>query len=226
MNPLDKYLAKREAAEHPPPLPRSYKQKVVATVGRFCLIAIIILAGLFGLAIATVAAKLIAKYTFDLAVYRAELRQAAAANQPWKRQTIAGLSLESPYDFGTKGAGVRPALPPRVRRIKMYVNNRPTDDNMFIGVTAAEYVGIVDLDGALHLAVVNGVKVINDNDPQYTTSLAESGGKVAHYRGGVNMDVLVIARANKLWMVNICFFDAPQDLESSRRIIQSVRLIE
>jgi hypothetical protein len=99
MNPLDKYLAKREAAEHPPPLPRSYLKQTVATLGKFCLMATIVLAGLFGLAIAAShrethreTAKRFAKHTADIAKHtfgigRAEVRQ-AAVNQVWKRQTI------------------------------------------------------------------------------------------------------------------------------------------
>jgi hypothetical protein len=192
------------------------------------------------LAVAKVASeRWIGNYGLLMLFHKVLPEQPPAAAKPpppiaWAQHTVAGLSIESPWRFRAS----RKKLPDRppgaqqlIRRMDTYIAKTPAYAVVY--VTVVEYPFKADMntvDAALDTGVRYVAEKLDDNDPkytvnQYTVNQADLG-KIAHYlHRSVGLDLLVFARANKLWMICILYFDADY-FDTFMRIIQSVKLID
>jgi hypothetical protein len=152
----------------------------------------------------------------------------------WRRQTVAGLSFEAPFNFDVPPRDVHSQLltaeaKSMTRWAHLYL---PPDapKEIYVAALAGEYTVAADEESAIAGGVDIMARQLNDKNPEYSVQPAPGSGKIGRYsKDGANTRVYAVARGNRIWGLTVGYFDPkgysdPFFGDAADRIVASARL--
>jgi hypothetical protein len=160
--------------------------------------------------------------------------EASIAKDKWRRQTVAGLSFEAPFNFNVPPRDAHDQLltaeaKAKTRWVHIYL---PPDapKEIYVAALAGEYTVAADEESAIAGGVDIMARQLNDKNPEYSVQPAPGGGKIGRYsKDGANTRVYAVARGNRIWAITVGYFDPksysdPFFGDAADRILASARL--